>query len=440
MRRTLFGNELRRRRVEAGLSLQSLAALVHYTSGHLSKVENGHKAASRDLARRCDAALSARGELLARHGEPEATRQHTEPHVSPVADVAAGTVWHLTLGPNQQFSFAPSTAQAPSADAVSLPGLRVPARPTPTGSHPPESADAHRRLLDCYRALGQATSPRSVLPGLIAQTYTLRDQAVATRGAAGAALLRICARFAEFTGWMAQEAGDDSAAMWWTGQAVGLANAGDDRALASYALIRRALVALYREDALEVVALARRAQAEEPAPSRVGMLGALREAQGFALMYDYDQCRRALDRAAELVDYARAEPDGSGEPVLGPSHTPDALAVTLGWCFHELGRAGEAVEVLQAQFALLPATAHRARSRWGARLALASLATGELEAACALLADLLPVLGLVDSATVRSDVRKVKRMLLRWNSHSEVRSLLPALDQVLHAPVGHYEA
>ena len=39
----LFGIELRRRRVEAGLSLDALPRLVHYSKGHLSKVENAVK-------------------------------------------------------------------------------------------------------------------------------------------------------------------------------------------------------------------------------------------------------------------------------------------------------------------------------------------------------------------------------------------------------------
>ena len=59
----MFGTELRRRRIEAALSLNDLARLVHYSKSHLSKVETGAKPASIDLARQCDAALSAGGSL-----------------------------------------------------------------------------------------------------------------------------------------------------------------------------------------------------------------------------------------------------------------------------------------------------------------------------------------------------------------------------------------
>lgn len=64
---TLFGEELRKRRLEAGLSLTDLSGLVHYSKAQLSKVERGIKAPSRDLARLCDAALGADGALIPGH-------------------------------------------------------------------------------------------------------------------------------------------------------------------------------------------------------------------------------------------------------------------------------------------------------------------------------------------------------------------------------------
>jgi transcriptional regulator with XRE-family HTH domain len=72
----LFGEELRKKRITAGISIAQLAHLVHYSKAQLSKVERGIKAPSRDLARLCDAALDASGELasLARL-EPASRRQ-----------------------------------------------------------------------------------------------------------------------------------------------------------------------------------------------------------------------------------------------------------------------------------------------------------------------------------------------------------------------------
>lgn len=58
-----FGAALRSRRVQQGMTLVQLSALVHYSPALLSRVETGHRAPSALLARRCDEALSAAGDL-----------------------------------------------------------------------------------------------------------------------------------------------------------------------------------------------------------------------------------------------------------------------------------------------------------------------------------------------------------------------------------------
>jgi transcriptional regulator with XRE-family HTH domain len=60
-----FGQELRRRREQAGLTLRALGELVDYNYAHVSKVETGAKPATREFATLCDKALGADGQLLA---------------------------------------------------------------------------------------------------------------------------------------------------------------------------------------------------------------------------------------------------------------------------------------------------------------------------------------------------------------------------------------
>ncbi|MCE7006272.1 tetratricopeptide repeat protein [Kibdelosporangium philippinense] len=52
-----FGERLRQARQAAGWSLRELSARVHYNTGYLSKIENGLRPASIELAKRCDAEL-----------------------------------------------------------------------------------------------------------------------------------------------------------------------------------------------------------------------------------------------------------------------------------------------------------------------------------------------------------------------------------------------
>lgn len=59
-----FGERLRTLRLARGLSLAELSTRVHYSKGYLSKVENGDKPPTVQLARGCDQALGADGGLL----------------------------------------------------------------------------------------------------------------------------------------------------------------------------------------------------------------------------------------------------------------------------------------------------------------------------------------------------------------------------------------
>lgn len=61
----IFGDKLRQLRLERELSLSRFAALVKYDKGYLSRLETGKKAPSEEVARACDVALNARGDLIA---------------------------------------------------------------------------------------------------------------------------------------------------------------------------------------------------------------------------------------------------------------------------------------------------------------------------------------------------------------------------------------
>ena len=74
-----FGEKLRQLRNERDLSLTRLAALTHYNKGYLSRVETGQKPATDDIARACDMALEARGELIAAAHADIAAARDTRP-------------------------------------------------------------------------------------------------------------------------------------------------------------------------------------------------------------------------------------------------------------------------------------------------------------------------------------------------------------------------
>ncbi|MER6414192.1 DNA-binding protein [Streptomyces humidus] len=246
------------------------------------------------------------------------------------------------------------------------------------------------------------------------------------------AALRLAGHFAEYAGWMCQEGGDDSAALWWTDQAVALATAGADHDLAAYSLVRRAEIALYAGDSRSTIELARCATQQSGNP-RVRGLAAQREAQGYALQGYDAECRGALDRAASLMSVAASgsPAESEGAPVLGSLHMSDPTGFVSGWCLLDLGRPREAAETLDAGLDAVPETARRARARHGARLALALADCGELDHACAVAELVTASLPLVDSATIRSDLRRLNHALRRWHHDPRVRSAAANIAAVL---------
>ncbi|MEV6011258.1 helix-turn-helix transcriptional regulator [Streptomyces sp. NPDC051976] len=420
-----FGEELRKRRLDAGMSLTALSRVVHYSKAQLSKVERGIKTPSGDLARLCDASLGADGSLIALIATNSS---------SPSGEPASGEVneeeWIMNLSPHGPSSFHPGRRTVMGAGVASL----VTWRSDDSQALAPNAAagmlEASSSLFTHYRRLGQSVEPGLLLPALIAQTHTLRELSVHAAGGTRQELLALGSRYAEYVGWLVQETGNDQAALWWTQRAVELAAAGGDRALAGYALVRRALVTLYQEDAAQTIALSARAQSSS-LPARIRGLAAQREAQGHALAGDGSACMRALDRARELLDQENAS-DG---PVIGSMHLPDPVGMVTGWCLVDLGRPGEASERLDQQLALVSQDAVRTQVRYGVRRALAYAAHGEIDHACALATPLLDGVAAVRSATVTTDLRRLARVLSRYGDHPSVRRLAPRLGTLARSPM-----
>jgi hypothetical protein len=284
-------------------------------------------------------------------------------------------------------------------------------------------------MFDQLRRLGQVTDPASITPILVAATNALRSVAVRSLAARRAPVLRLSARFAEYTGWMAQEKRDEAAALWWTSFAVEMADAAGDRDLVAYGMVRRAEIALFRNDFVSTIALAQQSQAQ-PCHRRVRGLAALREAQGHAMAGDVSACRRTLDRAESLMHTAGTE-HTDGEPALGSSNWSDPLAFAAGWCRQDLGDLTGAVAVLGPELEQLPAYAHRARARHAARLALALGRLREVDQSCSVIEPMLTHANVIDSATIRTDLARLYHTLNRWPSHQAVQRITPRLAAAL---------
>ncbi|MFF9198789.1 helix-turn-helix domain-containing protein [Streptomyces sp. NPDC014779] len=397
-----FGAELRRLRESAGMTLQQLADEMRYSKGHLSKIERGMNPPTVILAQRCDSYFNAGGSLRrAFAAETEATERKPKPGRRQVIATGVGSLLAARL-----------------ADGSLLGGA---------GGEEPPPGDLYQRQLSEMKKLGQTLPPATMLPVLRSQAATVIELASRSSRSARTELLVTASRFAEYIGWVAQEAGDEAEALNATAEAVELARVGGDVHLADYALVRRALVTYYNGDAAQTIALARQAQ-RSAAPPRIRGLAAQREAQGHALAGDERACGRALDQARLLL---AADEGAPGAAALGTTQLTDPASMVAGWCLYDLGRPRQAADVLERECRRIAPHALNTRMRYGFRYALALAASGEIEKSCETARELLAFMSVAPSATVRTDVRRLDRAWSRVQGNAAVRVLRPALAHVL---------
>ena len=395
---TEIGPLLRKLRTERGYSLTRFAQLTSYSKGYLSKIENGEKPVAPEMAHRFDRILETEGVL---------TRALAGPPPAPEEPTAGPDPWALVL------------------DARGEPDPIAPGPFSPNSTHVDEQTIAvFDTAFDTWRMMGHRMSPAHVLPGLLSQCLALRDLITANPLPD---LIRMASRYAEYAGWMWQEAGDNAKARLWTATAVRLADRVGDVALRSWAHVRFAEIALYDEDGHTMLDHARRAASAPEANAALRAEAAQREAQGHALLGELSACLSALDAAAHWREVAAAE---SG-PHYGTTSLPDPIAITRGWSLHHLDRNEESILLLGTELDRIPLTSIRSRVRFGVRLALAELDCGDIDGACGRMESLVSDLRRTDSETVRVDIRTMRRLLMKHSGNAAASALRPELGELL---------
>jgi hypothetical protein len=322
-------------------------------------------------------------------------------------------------------------ASAPQAEQASKVSVLALSTAVDWSADPYEALAAGHSRLESLRALGQVESAERLLPEL---TYGARNSARSAAAAGGGALGRdlwmMAARYAEFTGWMAHETGDETAASAWTDVAALWAARGGDVDMAGYRWERHALVTLYRGDGPGTVALARRAGVRRTASTRVLALALRREAQGHALSGDASAFRRAMDAAGKLIAGAPA-PYPSG-PSWGPNTIEDSTSIIEASSLVDLGLHRAAVRLFGPDPAsAMPVAAARTRARFVVRAALAHASAGAVDHACGLLEREVPGLQQLGSATIRADLSRLAIVFTRHRRLPTVRAILPELHRLI---------
>lgn len=260
----------------------------------------------------------------------------------------------------------------------------------------------YERVLRELKDIGRSTGPRFVTASMKSVTRTLTDAAPLAVGEQRAEIWLLASKFAEYAGWMAQEAGDPAEALRWTNLAVRWGAQGGDETVAAYALVRKAFIAQHRGDTHAAIGCADQAAGHPAANPVIRAHAARRAAQGHAHRGDAIACREALERFASHV----AEAIGDRTPHWGPRTENGNPRLIEASCMLSLRRFELAADLFDAERRRRPAVPadSNSQARFAVRHATALAGVGRLDDACQIVEATLPVIKRVDSATVRAEL------------------------------------
>jgi len=314
--------------------------------------------------------------------------------------------------------------QALSADADGM-TVTPSGRVIPPPALGPGALDYLRSVLAEYMRADNLLGPHH-LKSIVAGHLDLISQLLRTaRGADRTQLLEIAARFAEFAGWLHQDAGDLAAAAHWSVEAGEYAHELDDPLLTAYVFMRRSNIATDMDDPGSAIGLAE-AALRHPDRLTPGLRAvALRQhAHAAALWNDRDDCVRAIDEAtAELTaaDPAREESD------LATYCTPAYIAMETASCWVHLGKPDQAIPIYERSLTDWPDGLERDRGLCLSRLAVAHAIAGNQAETIRVAARASTAVRAAHSARAAKQLQAVRATLA---AHSSAK-VVADVDQVL---------
>ncbi|MFF3291649.1 helix-turn-helix domain-containing protein [Streptomyces sp. NPDC003023] len=260
----------------------------------------------------------------------------------------------------------------------------------------------YERVLGELKGIGRSTGPRFVTASMKSIIRILTDAGRHAVGTQQAEILLLASKFAEYTGWMAQEAGNPAEALRWTGLAVRWGADGGDETVAAYALVRKASIAQHRGDTCAAIGFADQAARHPAANSVIRAHAARRAALSHARRGDAGACRDALERFA-----SHAAEIGAGRPPhWGPRVENGSAHLLEASCMLSLRRFDLAAGLFATGLGPAGLVDSNSRARFAVRQATALAGAGSLDDACRIVDATLPVIRVIDSATVRAELAR----------------------------------
>jgi hypothetical protein len=267
-----------------------------------------------------------------------------------------------------------------------------------------------------------SVGPRAVLCAVAQQVGFIEEQRRYATEILRRQLLSRVVRYAEFAGWLFQDAGSLMDAEKWTNRALDYAHECDDPQLTSYLLMRKSNIASDEGDVGRATCLAAAAlESRHRFSPRHRAVVLRQQAITHALADDRAACERKLNQAAdEAAAGAALHPD---VPDLASYCSPAYVAMEAGYCWSRLGHPANAVGALEAGLASWPAELERDRGLALARLGLAYVLSHDPLQACVYGREAARVASLTASARTAKELRTLSLELRPWRRLDEVAEL-----------------
>lgn len=270
------------------------------------------------------------------------------------------------------------------------------------------------RLLDLRAALVQTDSllgPGRLLTTVCEQISLIEDHLAVAAVNVRTELYMVGALYAEFAGWLFDDAGRLGAGRAWSDRALGWAHAAGCDELVSYVLMRKAQQAMLVSQAGMVISLAQAAQrVGSRASDRVLASVAQQEAHGHALAGDERAATVALARAYDMVTDAPPADDRVG---LAAHCDIGYVHAQRGSCMVRLGRSRAAVDAFDEALTCWPSDYRRERGLYLARKSRALVSAGEPYEAATTGSEALDIARTTGSTRTLDELRDLDAALAR---------------------------
>jgi tetratricopeptide (TPR) repeat protein len=308
------------------------------------------------------------------------------------------------------------------------------AAPAPSVARLPTTAAAEMNPIETLRQLRRALieadnlfGPGGVLPAVHSQIQVIRQLRDGRRGADRQTLLTMQAQYAEFAGWLHQDARDFQAAGFWLDRGLEWSHAAADREMATYIMARKSQLAGDMGDATSAIDLADAAGGMARKASRLKATAATYGAHGYALAGQRTACLRAIDGAREMTGRLYDNPESPWASWLDCAY----IDVQRGRCLSVLGDHAKAATVFQQAIRDLPPAFRRDRGVYLAREALAYAGAREPEQAAGVGMQAVAIAHDTQSGRVIDELARVGTGLAPWATLPAVADFQDALTSVL---------